>query len=267
MFVRETHDGVTVHVTRRLADESGILVAFSERTGGVSAAPYVSLDLAGHAGDDPVAVDENRSRLFGALDIVGLRERLVTAEQVHGIRIAQVREADAGSGAGTAPGAAPPMPACDALWTQEAGVPLMLLYADCVPVVLVHAEARAIAVVHAGWRGALEGIVGSAARELAYACGGPDGLTAFVGPHIGPCCYEVDPVIMSQFTNRFATLSRASDRLDLAAVVSEDLVRAGVAEERQWHLGICTAHNTEHFYSYRAEGRTGRHAALVVLLP
>ena len=90
---------------------------------------------------------------------------------------------------------------------------------------------------------------------------------AFIGPHIGACCYEVGIEIVSQFANRFVTLSRASDRLDLAAVVTEDLVRAGVVEERQWHLGICTAHNTEHFYSYRAEGRTGRHAALAVLLP
>jgi len=62
-----------------------------------------------------------------------------------------------------------------------------------------------------------------------------------------------------------APLSRASNRLGLAVVLTEDLVRAGVVEERQWHLGICTAHNTEHVYSYRAEGCTGRHAVLAAL--
>ena len=267
MFVRETHGGVATHVARELADATGILVAFTERSGGHSGPPYTSLNLAAHVGDVPAAVDANRERAFSALGIGRLRDRLVTAEQVHGVRIARVREADAGSGASAAPGSAPPMPATDALWTRQEALPLMLLYADCVPVVLVQPQARAVAVVHAGWRGALAGIVGDAARELASVCGGSGETMAFVGPHIGACCYQVGADIVSQFANRFATLSRASDRLDLAAVVTEDLVRAGVAEERQWHLGICTAHNTEHFYSYRAEGRTGRHSALAVLLP
>lgn len=267
MLVREVNGGTTFHVARELADTSGILVAFTERTGGLSEPPYASLDLAAHVGDDPARVDANRDRVFAALGISPVRDRLVTAEQVHGVRIAQVRESDAGSGAGAAPGSAPPLPACDALMTLTVGVPLMLFYADCVPVVLVHTEPRAVAVVHAGWRGALAGIVGDGARELASACGGSAQMLAFVGPHIGACCYEVGTEIVSQFAKRFVTLSRASDRLDLATVVSEDLVRAGVVEERQWHLGICTAHNTEHFYSYRAEGRTGRHAALAVILP
>jgi len=266
VFVREVAQGVAFHVARELADESGILVAFTERTGGLSEAPYASLNLAAHVGDDPAQVDLNRDRVFEALGIASVRDRLVTAEQVHGIRIAQVRGADAGSGARAAPGAAAPVPACDALMTGAEAVPLMLFYADCVPVVLVHPGARAVAVVHAGWRGALAGIVGDAARELASASGGSAPILAFVGPHIGSCCYEVSSQVVSQFAKRFATLSRASGCLDLAAAVREDLVRAGVAEERQWHLGICTAHNTEHFYSYRAEGRTGRHAALAVLL-
>jgi hypothetical protein len=267
VLVREVTGGVASHVARDLADASGVLVAFTERIGGLSEPPYASLNLAAHVGDDLVHVDANRDRVFEALGVSKLRNRLVTAEQVHGVRIAQVREADAGSGAGAAPGSPPPLPGCDALWTRDAGVPLMLFYADCVPVVLVHAQLRAVAVVHAGWRGALAGIVGDAARAISRESGDPGGIMAFIGPHIGACCYEVGIEIVSQFANRFVTLSRASDRLDLAAVVTEDLVRAGVVEERQWHLGICTAHNTEHFYSYRAEGRTGRHAALAVLLP
>ncbi len=267
MFEREVNGGTAFHVARELADTSGILVAFTERTGGLSEPPYASLNLASHVGDDPACVDANRDRVFTALGISPLRDRLVTSEQVHGVRIAHVRGADAGSGARAAPRSSPPLPRCDALITRAVGIPLMLFYADCVPVVLVHAGARAVAIVHAGWRGALAGIAGDAARELASACGDAAGLQAFVGPHIGACCYELGTEIVSQFAKRFATLSRASDRLDLAAVVTEDLVRAGVVEERQWHLGICTAHNTEHFYSYRAEGRTGRHAALGVILP
>ncbi len=143
----------------------------------------------------------------------------------------------------------------------------MLLFADCVPVILVNETPRAIAVVHAGWRGALAGIVGKTASALGDALVGTGVMSAYIGPHIGPCCYKVDPSLVSQFANMFVTIPRASDHLDLGAVVAEDLDRAGVSRERQWHLGICTAHNTDRYYSYRAEGRTGRHCAFALLEP
>ncbi|MEN6431226.1 MAG: polyphenol oxidase family protein, partial [Coriobacteriales bacterium] len=121
-------------------------------------------------------------------------------------------------------------------------------------------------VAHAGWRGALAGVCSKTAGALRSVCGDPHDLVAYIGPHIGVCCYEVGPAVVSQFDAMFATIPRASGRLDLAAAVAEDLDRAGIPKERQCHLGICTAHNTDRFYSYRAEGRTGRHAALAVVL-
>ncbi|HSQ22703.1 MAG TPA: polyphenol oxidase family protein, partial [Coriobacteriia bacterium] len=104
-----------------------------------------------------------------------------------------------------------------------------------------------------------------AARVLGGLAGADD-LTAYVGPHIGPCCYEVGGECVSHFDNAFVTITAASSRLDLGAAVGHDLERSGVPKERQWHLGICTAHSTDRFYSYRAEGRTGRHGALAVIL-
>jgi len=98
---------------------------------------------------------------------------VTTAEQVHGHSVALVGDAEAGSGA-WAEGRRTPIPDTDALVTLEIGVPLMLMFADCVPVVLV-SLARGhygVAVVHAGWRGALEGVPGAAARALAHATGG-----------------------------------------------------------------------------------------------
>jgi hypothetical protein len=139
------------------------------------------------------------------------------------------------------------------------------MFADCVPVVLARPGVPAVAVVHAGWRGAAAGIVRTAAAVLS-ALPGPDDLTAFIGPHIGPCCYEVGPECVSQFDNRFVTITAASSHVDLGAVVAEDLKRSGVPEGRQWHLGICTAHNTDRFFSHRADGQTGRHGALAVIL-
>ena len=148
-----------------LLSASGVVVGFSERGGGVSQAPFDSLNLGSHVGDDPVAVDQNRRRMLDALGLDAFREQLTMAEQVHGERIALVRAADAGSGA-FAGGGRLAFAGTDVLITREAGVPLALCFADCVPIILV-APGPAVAVVHAGWRGALSSLPGKAALELA----------------------------------------------------------------------------------------------------
>ena len=106
-------------------------------------------------------------------------------------------------------------------------------------------------------------------RALARAasCGLPD-IDAYVGPHIGPCHYEVDERNLSQFVNRFGTFARAeSGGLDLGFVVAASLQTAGVDPCRIVSLGICTAETTDRFFSYRAEaGPTGRHCALACVL-
>lgn len=266
MLTRIENDGIAVLTDESLRARSGVVVAFSERNGGASAAPYASLNLALHVGDEPAAVNENRRRLLGALGADAYASTVTTAEQVHGDVIVEVTGDVVGSGA-RAGGNHRPVPGADALWTREAGVPLMLFFADCVPIIIVSEQPRAIAVVHAGWRGALAGIAGKAAGVLSDALGGSAGLKAYIGPHIGECCYEVGPEIVSQFANMFVTIPRASSHLDLGAVVAEDLDRAGLSRERQWHLGICTVDNTDRYYSYRAEGRTGRHSAFAMLEP
>lgn len=258
---------LAVLVDARLLSDHGLLVAFTERTGGVSREPYASLNLAAHVGDDSRAVDENRSRLLGALNIHGDRERLTTAEQVHGDAVVTVTLAEAGSGAFAASGE-PPVPGADALLTSEADVPLMLLYADCVPVVFVATSpVRSVCVVHAGWRGALAGLPGKAAAALAEHAGCAVGeLLAYIGPHIHECHYEVGEELAWRFAERFDTMRAARDRIDLGAVVRECLWSAGLPPRRIVEAGVCTAEMTERFYSHRAEGRTGRHAAVAAVL-
>ena len=282
MFECVERDGIAVHTAPLLFAEAGIGIAFSERIGGVSDAPYRSLNLAAHVGDQSGAVDENRARLLGSIGITPLFDQLTTAEQVHGVRLVEVTSRNAGRGARAACGPAP-IAGADALWTREPGIPLLLLFADCIPVLLVRSSVPAVAVVHAGWRGAAAGIVGHVACSIAELAGDDD-LVAYVGPHICGACYEVGEEVHAAFSgapgvadspespgvshsgNASVTLSRAARPLDLARIVTEQLVRSGVPEERQWHLGICTAQNTDRFYSYRAEGRTGRHGALAVIL-
>lgn len=268
MLEEREHDGLRVLTDVALRGDESIVVAFTQRAGGRSRAPYSSLNLASHVGDDPAAVDENRAALMAALRIEPLTDRLTTAEQVHGLAIRGVAGATVGMGAHALPGFAPPVPATDALWTLEREAPLMMLYADCVPIVLVAiAPVRAVAVVHAGWKGALGLLPGRAAVKLAAAAGcETSALRAYVGPHIGPCHYEVDPDRLSQFAKAFGRIAAAQGRLDLGAIVSESLSEVGVPLENVARAEICTAERTDAYYSFRAEGTTGRHGALAVIL-
>jgi len=264
-LTRHAVGGVAFWRDDELHADTGITVAFSERTGGLSEPPFASLNLAAHVGDDPLVVDANRARLLDVLCLSSMRARLTCAQQVHGSQAVEVDKRVAGSGGTARPGSRPPVSGADALATTLRDTPLMLFFADCVPVVLVQPDSRAIAVVHAGWRGALAGIVGDAARFLSRMTGDAHTL-AYVGPHVGECCYEVGAELMSQFNNKFVTLTPADGRLDLGAAVAEDLVRAGVPMESQTRLGMCTADNIDRFFSYRAEnGLTGRHCAVAAI--
>lgn len=260
--------GTCVLTDLELRRERGIVVAFTQRLGGRSRPPFAGLNLAAHVGDVPAAVDDNRAELLAALGLERMRTRLTMAEQVHGTRVRTVTGATVGMGAFARAGTPPPVPVTDAMLTVDSDTPLMLCFADCVPIVLVATgPVRAVAVVHAGWRGALAGIAGDAARRLADAAGcAPSDLRAYVGPHIGACHYEVDETLLSQFVKGFGNIAAAQGRLDLGAVVSESLNGVGVPLSSQVRANVCTAERTDAYFSHRAEGLTGRHGALACIL-
>lgn len=259
-------EGITIHTDPHLRERSGILVAFSERGGGESEAPYGSLNLAGHVSDDPGRVDRNRSVLLNALGIGRLARAVVTAQQTHGEAIKVVSAGDAGRGALPASGP-PPIESTDALLTMEPEIPLLLLYADCVPVILVsEGHSPAISVVHAGWRGALASLPGKAADAMCReARCDASGIHAYIGPHIGSCCYEVEPGLLSQFVGEFGTIAAVGGHLDLGAVVLSSLMSAGVRPEHVARVNECTMDHVDRFFSYRASGITGRHGAVAVI--
>lgn len=264
---RRESSGVAFWTDPALLDSHGVLVAFSERVGGASDAPYATLNLAAHVGDDAATVDENRARFLDPLGLGPARSSLTTASQVHGSAVVDVGPDEVGSGAFASTGPAP-LPDTDAMLTRRPDVPLMMFFADCVPVVLVAtAPVKVVGIAHCGWRGALAGLAATAAAAVARAAGcGCSDVLAYVGPHIGPCHYQVAPEMVSQFEERFATIAPARDRLDLGAVVSESLNEVGVLADNTVSSGICTADGSAAFYSYRGEGTTGRHAALAAIL-
>ena len=218
------------------------VVAFSTRRGGVSEGPYASLNLGRKNGDDPACVDENRRRLCDALgaDV----ERLTLNRQQHSATVHRAHAGRRGE-----PG--------DGLWTDEQGVPMLALGADCATIAIARTNGGrpALAVLHAGWRGLLEGVVASATSIL----GGR--LEAVVGPAIGPCCYEVGPEVAEPFGARFGRDVVRGRILDLWASAERALQAAGCS--RVERIDLCTRCNPDLFFSERRTGKPrGGHGVL-----
>ena len=209
-------------------------VAFTTRAGGVSEGPFESLNLGRRTGDDVERVDENRRRLCAELDAD--EEGLTLGYQTHST---VVNRAEAGL-RGT-PG--------DGLWTDEPGIPMLALGADCALIAMARTNGSqpALAVLHAGWRGLLDGIVGSAAGIF-----GP-GFAAVVGPTIGPCCYEVGEEVAGPFQARFGEGIVTDRKLDLWTAAEQAALEAGASSVER--LDLCTRCNGDLFFSERRTGR------------
>ena len=207
-------------------------VVFSTRKGGVSEAPYATLNLGKKLGDDPDRVEENRRRLC---EYAGAPlERLAMNYQLHSSLVNRAEPGVKGT-----PG--------DALWTDEPRLPVLALTADCVPIALVRTSGTpAVCAVHAGRIGILGGVLAEAVGTLG---GSP---AAAIGPAIGPCCYEVGEEVAAPYRARFGAAVVAAGRLDLWQAAELALRDAGV--ERVHRLDVCTACNRELFFSYRRDG-------------
>jgi YfiH family protein len=167
-------------------------VVITTRYGGVSAAPYDSLNLGLHVGDAAEAVVENRRR---AARVVGLDlDDLVFCNQTHGRVVVTVGAADRGRGARRADDA---VPGADALVTATPGVGLVVMVADCVPIVLVDPVRRMVACVHAGWRGTTARVAEATVEAMAAGGARPGDLVAAVGPAVPAQRYQVGEDVAS----------------------------------------------------------------------
>lgn len=223
--------------------------AFTTREGGISAPPYDSLDLGTHVGDDPDAVASNREAVRQQTGV----DALVFADQVHGTRVSRVD--------GPLDG---PAPATDALVTATPRLGLVVLAADCLPVLLADPTAGVVAAAHAGRAGLAAGVLQRTLEQMA-ALGARD-VTAVIGPAACGRCYELPPALADEVGTTVPG-SRASTRtgaasVDLTAGAVGVLASAGVAVST---VGGCTIEQPDRFFSYRRDGRTGRHAGVVWL--
>jgi polyphenol oxidase len=223
------------------ARSDGLLVGFTNRLGGVSHAPFDSLNLAAGVGDEPAAVAENRRRAAAAM---GFNAGLLTlAKQVHGTSLVEVR-----------PGGARFLGNADGLVVRQPGAVLGILTADCAPVVV--AGRRGIALLHAGWRGLSAGIIEWGVRAVEPA------TAAWVGPSVRECCYEVGADVIEAFRSRGLPVT-GRHRVDPGLAASFELHRLGVARIAA-SVG-CTSCDSSYF-SYRRDGVTGRHGAFCGML-
>lgn len=188
----------------------------------------------------------------------GARERagLARVEQVHGAEVAETTRA----------GWARPREA-DALVSTHAGTAIGIATADCVPILACTATGREVAAIHAGWRGLAAGVVEAGISALA-SHDPQSHVVAVVGPHIGPCCYEVDEPVIAALRARFDDDLPDALRhtrpghalLDLGLLARRALARARIrAPELGRFPDTCTRCDAQRFHSYRRDGpRSGR---------
>lgn len=238
----------------------------STRHGGVSPAPWTSLNFSVSRGDEPARVTANFARFSAALGVDPARP--VRTHQVHGTAVAKVDADDAGSR----------QTATDALITDAIGLPLFLVFADCTPILLYDRKRHALGVCHAGWRGTVNGAAAATlwAMQAAYGTN-PADVLAGIGPSIGPASYEVGEEVyqMAQAKlpgpDRLFTFPNGPDanpHFDLWQANAAQLVREGVPAEQIEIAGIDTAQNTGDFFSHRAEkGACGLFGMLAWLEP
>lgn len=221
-------------------------VVFSTREGGVSEGPYASLNLGRATADEPERVDENRRRLCA--EAGAQPEALAMNYQHHSADVLRARAGSRGERA-------------DGLWTEERGLPVLALAADCLPIALARANGAkpAVAVLHAGWRGLVGGIAAEGVKTL-----GGGLVAAMIGPGIGPCCYEVGEEVAAPFRRAFGMGLYRDGKLDLWGAAERALRAAGVA--RVDRVDLCTACNPDRFFSHRRDdGLTGRQGVLGVI--
>jgi YfiH family protein len=227
------------------------------RAGGVSRGPFGAaggeggLNLGMASGDSADHVRANRARLRAVLPAEPCWLR-----QVHGAAVADI-------GTGEAPAPA------DAAICLQAGQVCVVSIADCMPVLFAEREGRAVGVAHAGWRGLAAGILQNTAAALRARLGEADAtLLAYLGPAIGPAHFEVGAEVLEAMSERLPRAAQAfrgtghgKYLCDLFELARQALAQAGVGAV--FGGGDCTYSDPGRFYSYRRDGVTGRHAALV----
>ncbi|MFC5450172.1 peptidoglycan editing factor PgeF [Paenibacillus aestuarii] len=272
---KKEEDQPELFTIKKWMDEyPGLTAGFTSRLGGVSRAPYSSLNCGLHVNDLPEDVVRNRERLADALGQPF--EAFTYAEQVHSHEIIVVGEQDKGKGRLSRESA---IQAKDGFITNEKGIMLCAQFADCVPLYFYDPVEGVIGLAHAGWKGTVLKISMATISSMTHTFGSrPEHIRAAIGPSIGVCCYEVDETVAS----RVREVLNEMPELEVEGVLNAKgdgkymlnlqelnriLIRqAGILSSHIEVTQLCTSCRTDKFFSHRKEGgSTGRMVAWIGL--
>lgn len=245
------------------APSGKVLHAFLTRHGGISEEPYDSLNLSDKSGDDEFTVDENYSILKNEFKLQG--KEFVTVKQVHsnevfvykeGLVLDDYKDVEA-----------------DAIVTNVKNIPIGVLTADCLPIMMFDKVSEAVAIVHAGWRGTYGEIISNTLNAMAKEYGSKaKDITAYTGPSIWSCCYEVGADVEAKFKDKFDNTEKyfvTEDnklRLNIRDANLAQMVAAGIKKENIFTEYSCTSCEDKDFFSYRKSGgTTGRQLSFIML--
>ena len=228
---------------------AGVRALQTLRGGGCSAAPWSSFNLGDHVGDEPIHVQSNRAALRCLLPGEPFWLR-----QVHGIVTVNAENG-------------PIFSTADAAYSRQANQVCAIMTADCLPVLFCDRAGSVVAAAHAGWRGLLDGVL----EQVVTSMGVPSSeIIAWLGPAIGPACFEVGKEVRAAFVAKsvdaetaFAAHAPGKWLADIYALARQRLNGAGVLEISGGN--DCTYSNPERYFSYRRDGVTGRMASLIWL--
>tara|TARA_R110000868_G_scaffold8205_9_gene42840 strand:+ start:18346 stop:19107 length:762 start_codon:yes stop_codon:yes gene_type:complete len=228
------------------------IVAFTTtREGGASQAPYASLNLGDHVGDDTEHVASNRERLIAELNLPNTPAWLQQTHSTIAVEINdnyQLTEADAS-------------------YTREPNQVCSVLTADCLPLLITNRDGTEVAAIHAGWRGLADGVIESCLNKLQSPMGE---LMVWLGPAMGPAVFEVQADVYDLFTQRndnaeqvFTKLNKTKWLMDIYKLAQQRLKTQGI--KAVYGGEHCTFSDKDKFFSYRRDGVTGRMASLIYI--
>jgi len=228
--------------------KKNIHTAVTLRPGGLSQGLFQSLNPALHVNDEAEIVLANRKIIAETLK---LPSAPVWLQQVHGNRVIKINNRSISD------------QQADASYTNQAGIVSVVMTADCLPVLLASHDGLEIAAIHAGWRGLLSGVI---ANTVALFTDTP--IMAWLGPAIGPDCFEVGEELKSSFVSKsnrfngaFTQKSKNKYLADIYQLAATELAMLGITQV--YGGGFCTVTDKQRFYSYRRDGETGRMATLI----
>jgi YfiH family protein len=227
---------------------AGVKACVTTRAGGVSLAPFDSLNLGDHVDDSPEAVAENRRRLTDHFAI-----QPAWLQQVHGIAVAHADPSR--------------VDRADASWTATPGIACAAMTADCLPALFCDRAGTRVAAAHAGWRGLAAGVLEATLDSLAVPAAE---VLVWLGPAIGPQAFEVGPEVRETFVQQLPQAAEAfvpsanagKFMADIYKLARLRLAARGVTAV--YGGGFCTVTDPR-FFSYRRSPRTGRFASLIWL--